>query len=86
LHKLKHKKYPAKLADLEAPLPHDPYTGKPYDYKPDPKGSYQLYGVGWNQKDDGGKVAFASPAGNVDREKGDLVWQFAPVPLPKNKK
>ena len=86
LHKLKHKKYPAKLADLEAPLPHDPYTGKPYVYKPDPKGRYQLYGVGWNQKDDGGKVVFASPKGNLDREKGDLVWQYTTVLPPKKNK
>jgi hypothetical protein len=82
LHKLEHKKYPAKLADLEAPLPHDPYTGKPYVYKPDPKGRYQLYGVGWNQKDDGGKVVLRGSGGLNSRE-GDLVWRYSPVPAAK---
>ena len=81
LHKLEHKKYPAKLADLEAPLPHDPYTGKPYVYKPDPKGRYQLYGVGWNQKDDGGKVVLRS--GGVNRDEVDLVWSYLPATRPK---
>ena len=86
LHKLEHNKYPAQLADLKTPFPNDPYTGKPHVYKPDPKGRYQLYGVGWNQKDDGGKVVFASPKGNLDREKGDLVWQYTTVLPPKKNK
>ena len=47
---------------------------------------YQLYGVGWNQKDDGGKVVFASPKGNLDREKGDLGWQYTTVLPPKKNK
>jgi hypothetical protein len=82
LHKLEHKKYPAKLASLEAPLPHDPYTGKPYVYKPDPKGRYQLYGVGWNQKDDGGKVVLRD-SGGLDLYEGDLVWSYLPATRPK---
>ena len=81
LHKLEHKKYPTKLASLEAPLPHDPYTGKPYVYKPDPKGSYQLYGVGWNQKDDGGKVILRS--GELNLDEVDLVWSYLPTTRPK---
>ena len=85
LHKLEHNKYPAQLADLKTPAPNDPYSGEPYVYKPDPNGRYQLYGLGWNEKDDGGKVVFASPKGNLDREKGDLVWQYTTVPLPKKK-
>jgi hypothetical protein len=86
LHKLEQNKYPEKLADLKMPLPNDPYTGKPYVYKPDSKDRYQLYGIGWNQKDDGGKVVFASPKGNLDREKGDLVWQYTTVLPPKKNK
>jgi hypothetical protein len=86
MQKLEHKKYPAQLTGLKTPVPNDPYTGKPYVYKPDPKGRYQLYGVGWNQKDDGGKVVFASPKGNLDREMGDLVWQYSTVLPPKKNK
>jgi hypothetical protein len=84
LHKLKHKKYPAKLTDLKMPLPHDPYTGKPYVYKPNPKGRYQLYGVGWNQKNDGGRVVLLDN-GRLNHEAGDLVWRYSPRPAPKEK-
>jgi len=82
LHKLEHKIYPAKLAGLEATPPHDPYTGKPYAYTLDPKGSYQLYGVGWNQKDDDGKVVLKDN-GRWDLSEGDLVWIYSPVTQPK---
>ena len=75
LHKLEYEKYPEKLTDLKTTLPHDPYTGKPYIYKPDPKGRYQLYGFGWDQKDDGG-IAF-NKGGRPDPEKGDLVWRYS---------
>mgnify|MGYP001242656905 CR=1 FL=1 len=84
LHKLKHKKYPAKLADLESPLPMDLYNGKPYVYKPNPKGRYQLYGVGWNQKDDGGRVVLLDN-GRLNHKAGDLVWRYSPRPAPKEK-
>ena len=82
LHKLKHKLYPAKLTGLEAPLPHDPYTGKPYVYTPNPKGSYQLYGVGWNQKNDDGKVILKDND-RLDLSEGDLVWSYLPTTQPK---
>ena len=84
MHKLEHNKYPAKLADLKAPLPNDPYTGKSYVYKLDPKDRYQLHGVGWNQKDDGGRV-FLRDNGRLDHEVGDLVWRYAPQPAPRKK-
>ncbi|MDC0144131.1 hypothetical protein OAK45_06345 [Verrucomicrobia bacterium] len=82
LHKLKHKLYPAKLTGLEAPLPHDPYTGKPYVYTPNPKRSYQLYGVGWNQKNDDSKVILKDND-RLDLSEGDLVWSYLPTTQPK---
>ncbi|MDP7011798.1 MAG: hypothetical protein QF685_10490 [Verrucomicrobiota bacterium] len=82
LHKLEHKEYPAKLADLKAPLPNDPYTGKPYVYKPDPKGRYRIYGVGWNQKDDVGKVILKG-TDQLDLDKGDLAWSYSLETRPK---
>ena len=84
LHRLEHKKYPAELADLKAPLPNDPYTGKPYIYKLDPKDRYQLHGVGWNQKDDGGNVV-VKDSGGLNLDEGDLVWRYSPQPAPKEK-
>ena len=84
LHKLEHKKYPAKLTDLKTPLPNDPYNGKPYAYKPDSKGRYELYGIGRNQKDEGGKVALKDK-GRLHLEKGDLVWRYSPQPASREK-
>ena len=34
-----------------------------------------LYSVGWNEKDDGGTVAFTK-GGAVDRDEGDWVWEY----------
>ena len=74
-HKLQHKTYPATLVDLETPLPNDPYNGKPYAYKMDKEGRYQLYGIGWNQKDDGGSAI--KKGDRADLENGDLVWGYS---------
>jgi len=76
LHKLEHNKYPEKLAALKKTLPLDPYNGKSYIYKVDKEGRYQLYGIGWNQKDDGGTVI--NKGDRADLEKGDLVWSYSP--------
>ena len=84
MQKLEHKKHPAQLTGLKAPVPNDPYTGKPYVYKLDPKGWYELYGVGRNQKDDGGKVVLTDN-GRLNLEGGDLVWGYSPQPAPKEK-
>ncbi len=75
LHHLEHKNYPEKLADLKKTLPLDPYNGKPYAYKLTKEGRYQLYGIGWNQKDDGGTVI--NKGDRPDYEKGDLVWSYS---------
>ena len=66
-----------KLADLKTPLPNDPYNGKPFVYEVEKEGRYQLYGIGWNQKDDGGKVVMKGK-NNLNLEEGDLVWRYSP--------
>ena len=85
LYHLKHHKYPKQLKDLKVPLPADLMNGKPYVYKPDFKGRYLLYGVGWNQKDEGGKVVMLGHphADRIDHKAGDTVWGYIPAGLAK---
>ena len=62
-------------------LPHDLMNGEAYHYKLRPDGTYLLYSVGWDQVDDGGKVAYKTDDPHaLDREHGDWVW-----PSPKMK-
>jgi hypothetical protein len=71
--------YPASL-DALAPayidaLPHDIMNGQPYHYQLRPDGTYLLYSVGWNQTDDGGKIAFQTDNPRiVDYTQGDWAW------------
>jgi hypothetical protein len=78
--KLKKGSYPAKLDELEGDLPTDPYSGKAYLYSAHPGGEttgrYQLYGIGWNLKDDSGKIVI-NEWGGAHNEKGDLVWSYS---------
>jgi hypothetical protein len=72
--------YPEILADL-APrfigvVPHDIIGGEPLHYRRVANGSFALYSVGWNEKDDGGQFFQMSKYG--DREEdfatGNWVW------------
>jgi hypothetical protein len=82
-YRLAHGNYPHSLDPLApqfiASLPHDIINGQPLHYRTTADG-YVLYSVGWNEKDDGGIVAFkkSSDADNqiVDPEQGDWVWQM----------
>ena len=80
LHKLKTGEYPEQLADLGTAAPSDLFSGKPYVYKPDSNGRYQLYGLGWNEKDDGGKVNWT---GSKNVDDGDIVWSYSPLIPPE---
>ena len=82
-YRLAHGIYPHSLEEL-APayidtVPHDIINGEPYHYQLRPDGTFLLYSVGWNQKDDGGKVVYEkdSPS-RLDYRNGDWVW-----PTPK---
>ncbi len=55
-----------------AKLPHDVITGAPLKYRRDGDG-YNLYSVGWNEKDDSGKSGTKSAPASED---GDWVWQM----------
>ena len=78
-YQLAHGEYPESLDALAPPfiakLPHDIINGQPLHYRREADGRFVLYSVGWNETDDGGRVAFKKD-GSEDREKGDWVWQY----------
>jgi len=56
-------------------LPHDLITGQPLKYRRTDDGKFVLYSVGWNEKNDGGKVELTK-SGNTDINKADWVWRY----------
>jgi hypothetical protein len=81
---------PGDLASLApsllAKVTPDVVTGQPLKYQAGAAGSYVLYSVGWNEKDDGATVEFtAKPSAKVsavpDFARGDWVWR-TPTPTP----
>ena len=81
-HRLAKGSFPETL-DALAPqfidrLPHDVINGQSLRYRRTDEGQFVLYSVGWNEKDDGGKLAFKKE-GAQDWEKGDWVWQYSPT-------
>ncbi len=75
-YRLAHGAFPETLALLEptyGPNPLDPVIGEPFRYHRNADGTYVLYSIGWNQKDDGGNVA-----GTPD-EALDWGWLNQPV-------
>ena len=73
-YRLANSRLPANLAELVpgflTSVPKDPITGAPLLYKPSPEGAFVIYGVGWNQTDDGGSVN--SP--QIDRQQKQADW------------
>ena len=63
-------------------LPHDVINGEPLKYRRNADGSFILYSVGWNETDDGGKVARkVNKSGKeiaVEHDQGDWVWTYPP--------
>jgi hypothetical protein len=43
----------------------DPFTGKPFVYRADPKRGFQIYSVGANRADDGGRVSIVQGQGDL---------------------
>jgi hypothetical protein len=77
-YRLSHGNYPDSLKQLTSDygeLPRDIMNGEAYRYKLNSDGTYVLYSVGWNQKDDGGKVdSLRTP------DSPDWVWINYPDP------
>jgi hypothetical protein len=54
-------------------LPRDLVNGQSLHYRRTNDGSFLLYSVGWNETDDGGKIAMAG-ANQIKATEGDWVW------------
>jgi hypothetical protein len=82
-YRLGHGHYPSSLDALRPNycdvIPTDVITGQPYHYRVFPDGSYRIYSVGWNEKDDGGVLAMKTEYGrsSINYDEGDWVW-FGP--------
>jgi hypothetical protein len=78
---LAHGNYPETLdaltPQLIEKLPHDLINGQSLHYRRTEDGKFLLYSIGWDEKDDGGKV-FVTKSGTVDQKKGDWVWRYPP--------
>ena len=58
-------------------LPHDVIDGLLLRYRKNTDGTYVIYSIGWNERDDGGSVdrtGGSSSQGRLDQ--GDWVWKF----------
>jgi len=64
------------LAPLFVPrIPNDLFDGKPLRYKKNTDGTYLIYSIGWNEKDDGGvDVRMKGKNSREDLNQGDWVW------------
>ena len=80
---VKHAKYPAALTELTPDflpaVPLDPCDEKPLRYRTTPTGRYQLWSVGLDSKDDGGKVKIRPVSMSSPDYLGDWTWSYEPV-------
>jgi hypothetical protein len=85
--RLRHQSLPARLdmlaPDFLAKVPRDVITGESLHYRSHPDGSFELYSVGWNERDDGGAHAVQSDSKppEIDWRTGDWPWP-QPAKLP----
>jgi hypothetical protein len=77
-YRLAHGQFPEKVDDLTpdfvSMLPKDVISGDAYKYRRSENGSFVLYSVGWNEKDDGGIIALKDKS--TDPTQGDWVWDY----------
>jgi hypothetical protein len=80
-YRLANGKYPDALAALVPQflesLPMDVCNGQSLKYRLQPDGEFVLYGVGWNEKDDGGTMILQTD-GQLVAKDGDWVWPAYP--------
>jgi len=59
-------------------VPADVCDGRPPRYRLLPDGDFVLYGVGWNEKDDGGLIVMREDGSEPNPDQGDWVWPVYP--------
>ena len=84
-YQLAHNTYPTSLSELVpaffSHVPNDLMDGKPLRYQLEPDGSFLLYSVGEDGKDDGGDPTYTGPSTTKDWTTGrDMVWPRAATP------
>ena len=79
-YRLAHGEFPESLDALApqfiAQVPHDVIGGQPLKYRRTNDGQFDLYSVGWNEKDDGGVTGYRKNGTVPDFESGDWVWRY----------
>jgi hypothetical protein len=78
-YRLAHGRFPDSLDALVPGFvpkpPHDLINGLPLNYRRTDADQYVLYSVGWNERDDGGRVGLSKTGETVDLKEGDWVWR-----------
>ena len=81
-YRLANGSYPDSLVGLApkfiASIPNDVISGDALKYRRTDDGSFVLYSVGWNGKDDGSKAVLTRDKKTVRLEEGDWVWPIYP--------
>ena len=80
-YRLAHGEFPESLDALApqfiAQVPHDVIGGAALKYRREQDGTFKLYSIGWNEKDDGGVVVFSKgETPSADFKQGDWVWRY----------
>jgi hypothetical protein len=78
-YQMKHGNFPARLSDISPELaptvPFDPADGKPLRYRLNSDGTFTLYSIGDDEKDDGGNPLHTTPSKSTTWLQGrDWVW------------
>jgi hypothetical protein len=78
-HQLRHGTYPARLTEMTPEIlvavPHDPVDGKPLRYRLNSDGTFTLYSIGEDERDDSGDPRPESPSKSTTWLQGrDWVW------------
>lgn len=80
-HRIATGQYPEKLEALAprfiAKLPHDIISGDPLRYSRTAGDAFLLYSIGWNEKDDGGRIVLNKDERRANWQEGDWVWPMA---------